>query len=242
MLLITGDSFCADLGKHTWPTILSKKISTDVIHCSHSGGSWWATRRKILELKNSGKLDHVTTAIFCHTEGSRIPNVNDIPIGGWIVERTNWLSPNVHKASKLYYEHLHDPEFAVWAQQAWIDECTKLLPLGATAIHIHSFPYTYFKIKINNGVDFYPPLFAISQAEFETDDLAFKFIANGDSRKNHLSPDNNRALANQLYNLIKSKQSTGKYVSDLSDFKIHEPVFLQHLNGSGDIICNGKII
>lgn len=242
MILISGDSFCADLGDNTWPTELSQKLSMPILHFAHSGGSWWATRRKLLEAKNNGELDNIKIVIFCHTEGTRIPNVDDIPIGGWIVENTTWLSPAVHKASKLYYEYLHDPAFALWSQQAWINECPSFFPKDTLIIHIHSFPYTYFKIKIHNGVEFFPPLFALSQAEFETNELAFAFISNGDSRKNHLSLENNIELSCQLYNLINSNQTQGRWEADLSRFKINEVVFKQNCFGNGDIIYNGKVI
>jgi hypothetical protein len=245
MIVVAGDSYCGHLGEGTWPDVLSKNLGMPIKQYSNSGGSWWATRRMLLRAKQSGELDNAKIVVLCHTEGSRIPNIDDVPLGGWAVEnQPAWYEPAILKAAKLYYEYLHDPDFGAWAQQAWLNECVDLFPKDAIVIHLHSFPYSYLKLKVPNGVNFFPPLFAITQAEFTSDKEGFKFIEkNGDSRKNHFNEKNNLALGHEITKIIKDGITSGEYKADLSKFYIKNiEIIKQHSTGSGDIMYNGKII
>jgi hypothetical protein len=238
MILIAGDSYCAFTDEGTWPQVLSKNLGMDIIHCSHSGGSWWATRRSLLKLD----LSKIKIAIFCHTEGSRIPNIDDYPIGGWIVEHSNWLPKEISEAAKMYYQYLHDPDFGVWTQQKWIDDCESLFSDDALIVHMHSFVYTMKKIKINKGIEIFPPLETLTWGEFESVDEGFKFIKNGDPRKNHLSTENNLILGQELTRIINNHKE-GTISLDLSKFtSLNSNSLSEVLSGCGDIIFNNKVI
>ena len=244
MIVVAGDSYCAQITEGTWPNILSNNLNMPLKQYSNSGGSWWATRRSLVKAKSAGELEQAKIVVFCHTEGSRIPNVHDEALGGWTVENhPSWYDPTIVKAAKMYYEHLHDPDFAIWTQQAWMNECNGLFPEDATIIHLHSFPYSYLKLKIPNGVNFFPPLFAITQAEFSSDEEGFKFVQhNGDTRDNHFNKENNFALATELTNIIKTGFTSGEYKADLSKFFIKNMNTIDQHCRSGDIMYNGKII
>jgi hypothetical protein len=245
MIVVAGDSYCAQIDEGTWPSILSKNLDMPIKQYSNSGGSWWATRRKLVKAKQAGEFDNAKVVVLCHTEGSRIPNVDDFSIGGWAVEnRPAWYQPKVLLAAKMYYEHLHDPDFGTWTQQAWLNECVDLFPKDAIVVHLHSFPYSYLKLVVTNGVNFFPPLFAITQAEFSSDEEGFNFIEKtGDSRKNHFNEENNLALGHEITKIIKDGITKGEYKADLSKFYIKNiETIKQHSTGSGDIMYNGKPI
>lgn len=246
MIIIAGDSYCAQMDEGTWPNILSKNLGMPIKQYSNSGCSWWATRRALVKAKQDGELEGVKIAVLCHTEGTRIPNIDDIPLGAWTVEnRPDWYETKVLLAAKLYYEQLHDPSFGEWTQQAWLNECVDLFPKDAIVIHLHSFPYSYLKLKVPDGVNVFPPLFAITQAEFASDEEGFEFIkrGKGDSRKNHLNNHNNVALGVELVKIIKDRINNGDYNLDLSKFHIKNlDLIKQHSSGTGDIMHNGKAI
>jgi hypothetical protein len=245
MIIIAGDSYCAQMDEGTWPDILSKNLGIPIKQYSNSGGSWWSTRRALVKAKQAGEFEGVKIVVLCHTEGTRIPNIDDIPIGGWAVEhKPTWYEPKILEAAKLYYQYLHDPGFGEWTQQAWLNECVDLFPKDVIIIHLHSFPYSYLKLKITSGVNFFPPLFAISQAEFVSDEEGFKFILKkGDPRKNHFNDTNNIALGNELAKIIKDGITEGEYKADLSKFYIKNiEIIKQHSTGLGDIMYNGKVI
>lgn len=243
MIIVAGDSYCGFISDGTWPHQLAKELEMPIKQYSNSGGSWWATRRSLIKAKNAGELDDAKVVVLCHTEGSRIPNLDDIPISGWLVEnQTPWFAPKILLAAKMYYEHLHDPSFAEWTQQAWLDECVDLFPKDATIIHLHSFPYSYLKLKVTGGVSVFPPLFALSQAEFSTDKEAYDFIKNTDPRLNHLNTANNIALGKDLANIVKQGVRE-KFCLNLDAYQIKNiELIKQHSSGTGDIMCNDKII
>lgn len=238
MILIAGDSYCAFTDEGTWPQVLSKNLGMDIVHCSHSGGSWWTTRKNLLKLD----LSKIKIAVFCHTEGSRIPNIDDYPIGGWILENTTWLPKEVSEAGKMYYQYLHDPDFGVWTQQMWIKEFENMFAEDVLIVHIHSFVYTMKKMKISRGIEIYPPLEALSWGEFDSMDAVNKFIKNGDPRKNHLSPENNLILGEELSRIITDKK-VGVIPVDFSKFtSLNSNFLIEVLAGCGDIVFKNKAI
>ena len=244
MIIVAGDSYCGFIRDGTWPYQLAKELEMTIKQYSNSGGSWWATRRSLIKAKNAGELDDAKVVVLCHTEGTRIPNIDDIPIGGWVVEnQPNWYAPKILAAAKMYYEHLHDPSFAEWTQQAWLDECVDLFPKDTIIIHMHSFSYSYLKLKISNGVNVFPPLFALTQSEFLTDKEGFDFISkNGDSRLNHLNTANNIALGKDLANIVKEGVKE-QFCLNLDTYQIKNiELIKQHSSGTGDIMYKGKII
>lgn len=245
MIVVAGDSYCGFIGEDTWPNELSKILNMPLAQYSNSGGSWWATRRVLVKAKEKGELDNVKVVVLCHTEGSRIPNVDDVPLGGWAVEhQPGWYEPKILAAAKLYYEYLHDPDFGAWTQQAWLNECVDLFPKDAIVIHMHSFSYSYLKLKVPNGVNVFPPLFALTQAEFRTDKEGFDYIAkNGDPRLNHLNPFNNKALGQDLAKIVQNNISSGTYNLTLDNYDIKNiEIIKQHSSGTGDIMYKGKVI
>lgn len=246
MIIVAGDSYCSHMDEGTWPYELSKNLSMPLKQYSKSGCSWWATRRALVNAKQAGELEGAKVVILCHTEGTRVPNIDDIPLSAWTVEnRPDWYEPKILLASKLYYEYIHDPSFAEWTQQAWLKECVDLFPKDAIVIHLHSFPYSYSKLKVPAGINVFPPLFSITQAEFASDEKGFEFIkkGNGDTRKNHLNEHNNLALGSELIKIIKDGITNGEYKLDLSKFYIKNlELIKQHSLSSGDIMYNGKAI
>ena len=247
MIIVAGDSYCSFIGPRTWPHQLAKELQMTIKQYSNSGGSWWATRRSLIKAKNSGELNDAKVVVFCHTEASRIPNVNDVPLGAWTVEhQRKWREPKIQDAAKMYYEYIHDPSFAEWAQQAWLNECVDLFPNDAIIIHMHSFAYSYVKLKISKGINVFPPLFALTQAEFSTDEEAFDYISKigdyGDPRLNHLNTANNIALGNDLAGIIKNGIKE-QFSLNLDKYEIKNiETIKQHSNGTGNLMYKGKAI
>lgn len=246
MILIAGDSYCASDATDSWTHILKDLLGLPMKKFSRSGCSWWSTRKDIVDEYNKNKFDDVKIAIMCHTEGSRIVNYRHMPIGGWVVEnRPDWLPDEVGQAAKLYYEELHDPDFAVWAQQAWIKEWPTFFNDDCLKINLHCFPYSFLKLESDVGVNVYPPLFAISQGEHRTKKDAMRAYKTegGDQRKNHLSDKNNQILAEELYYLITSGKKSGLHELDTTKFFLENRDAIQREStGTGDIMFRGKII
>lgn len=242
MIVIAGDSYCHNTGEGTWIEFLKQSLKMPIEVYSKSGCSWWATRRQLLREKKK-KFKDVKVVIFCHTEGTRVPNPRDEPIGAYVVRhRPDFLNNKVRKAVALYYDCLYDPEFSVWAQQQWFNECVTFFPDDAYIIHLHSFPYTFTKMKTPRDVSVSPPLFGISDGEFVTSEEHFRFIKDSDPRKNHMNTANNLALGKELLKIIESKP-TGNYSIDLTNFDIKNYESINSsINGPGDIMDGDRTL
>lgn len=241
MIVIAGDSYCHHHDGGTWIDFLRKSLEMPVEVYSKSGCSWWATRRQLVQHKK--RFKDVKVVIFCHTEGTRVPNPRDEPIGAYVVRnRPDYLSKKVRKAVELYYDCLYDPEFSIWTQQQWFNECVTFFPDDAYIIHLHSFSYTFKKMKTPRDLSISPPLFGISDGEFLTTKEHFDFIKEFDSRKNHMNTKNNLALGKELLKIIESKP-IGNYTLDLSNFDIknHELIDAA-INGPGDIMDGDRAL
>jgi hypothetical protein len=215
MITIAGDSYCHHPAKNGWQDDLRLILNKPIKIFASSGQSWWTTRKLLIEEKNNNGFLDTEIVIFCHTEGIRLPNRRNLPIGTYTVERPGFIHKGIAKAAKGYYQHIYDPNFSQWTYQCWIDECSTLFPEDAFIINLHSFSYSLTHLRISKGVSVWPALFSVSSAEFENDDEHFKYLERyrGDPRHNHLNRDNNKVLAEELANII-TNRITGSYKID----------------------------
>lgn len=205
-ILIVGDSFVGSRTEDTdWPKLLTKLLTEqDVIPKGKgfNGCSWWSARQYLLnELKHSKpKL-----LILSHTEPMRLPNDDNLSLNATTVEQEDWFkkdNPNtpddIRKAARDYYKYLQSFDFHLWSQKQWYIELDRILDDAKIpfVVHLHCFlpwhnePLYEFK----HGITFDKPLWELS------DDI--KQWSN--NNRNHFSIENNKLLANAIYEAIKT--------------------------------------
>jgi len=81
-IVIIGDSFCADRKNPItdWPLILSNKLNVPLYGAGFGGQSFWSIRRWMNDKTQHSLFDKQTLLIVCHTEYSRIPSTENLPL------------------------------------------------------------------------------------------------------------------------------------------------------------------
>jgi hypothetical protein len=200
-ILIVGDSFCANRGReYEWPQQLVCELTGESYAKGKlprgegfPGASWWSTRNAFLE-----EIKHkpVKLVIVCHTEFSRVPNDENLPLNA--ASHRNYKDREIGKAVEYYYGYLYSHNFHKWSQQAWYHEIESVCKEhNIRAVHIHCFESDYvFKegltvkeIWMHHAIDG-------SCNPFYTD------------ISNHFAPVTNQRLGQNLAKLI--KQWNGK--------------------------------
>jgi hypothetical protein len=205
-IIIVGDSFCAS--PKGWPIDLANRLELHLISQGIGGASWWPTKQFIDSLHRDD-IANTEVIVFVHTNFERIPTDN-LDVGR--VNFANFdLTKEIDVAVKLYFKHIHNDTFLIWAGQQWFKEISVRFA-DKKVIHLHSFPYTLPYSDILAGTRVLQDLYSISVNEVD-----FKTLF-GDTRYNHLNTHNNHELANQLYEIIKD-DVTGNATLDLSKFQ-----------------------
>lgn len=207
-IIVVGDSFCHD--RHGWPKELANQLNLKLICHGGNGQPWW-NAQKFLASISSENFDQTEMMVFVHTNAERIPTSNQ-QIGS--IDHSNPGPDEIDQAVKLYYRHIHDANFLIWAQQQWFQYITS--SWGNKKIcHLHSFPWSLQHKHLLSGVNINTNLGSISLNEMGAD----KFHLVGDRRSNHLNDHNNHQLAHQLANILQP-YTPGSYDLDTSKFDL----------------------
>jgi hypothetical protein len=128
-----GDSFCADTGPKTWPSIVKEKLNAIQIWKGMQGANQYTIlkhTKKILQLSPD-------LIIFTHTDPYRLANRHDRPLGARPCE-IHKNDDEVWKAGNDYFEHIMDFGFHELTHVALINECYKICN-QTEMLHLYSF-------------------------------------------------------------------------------------------------------
>jgi hypothetical protein len=205
-ILIVGDSWCAERSNYDhWPKLLYSELTNDDKNIprgkGYSGCAWWSVRKRLLA---EFKLSIPKLVIICHTDYSRIPNDNDMPItvsGAFRSLKPKYSIDNpIYKSAASYYNHLYSKNFHLWAQQQWYHELDYILNYHniEKVIHLFGFPPEGKMHLFKAGLTVKDP-------------LTRYLITNVNSIKwdNHMTPENNHRLALSLLEIIKNYPEGG---------------------------------
>ena len=196
-LIVVGDSFCSS-AMH-WPTTVAQNLDLNLIcYTQGAGQSWWDTKRWLTKLEQS-VLDNTEVMIFAHTNAERIPT-NNQQIG--LIDHSKSPSNEIETAIQLYYKYIFDPEFLIWAQEAWFEEISRTYS-DKTLVHLHCFPWSKKHGELLKGINISTSLTALSLNELGAEELGEIY---NDQRPNHLNLHNNQQLGSQLAEIISNNQ------------------------------------
>ena len=230
-ILIVGDSFADNQDNpNSWSNQLLNKLTKNtnlnpngiMIKAprgkGYPGCSWWSVRKKILaELKI--KIPKIL--IICHTECNRIPSDHDLPLNAGsvqdlkqhILDESKLLQydyASVAKAGIDFYKHLMSEDFNRWVQCRWFSELVAITKFHNIpyVIHMNCFPPDPAEYEFENGLLVEEILWIASSGYklWKEDGQTFKLNT---ELLNHFTPDENKLLANCLYDAINS-YSIGK--------------------------------
>jgi len=193
-LYVAGDSFCgySTNEDNHWPAILAKKLDLNLIVSSYPGLSWWNNRLDLLEYIKTDYFKNTQYFIINHTYKDRIVSKNKNLVN---YEK----SKDIDLAKEMYYKHIYDPDLQNWITDNWYKELGLILK-GKQVIHLIGFPDSLESLQLWNGLKCVTPL-SLESAKEVNNDMS-KLI--NDLRPNHFSVENNRKLADTIYeNMIR---------------------------------------
>lgn len=214
-----GDSFCQAYHHHSdWPHIVNRARKTEIAPYGFGGKSWWFSWSNFVYYY-ADKLDQVDAMVFCHTESNRIntntPDNARLPNNFWVEH----LSSEVQQAYKSYVTYFHDQQFNDWAQQRFFEHLAQNYS-QIKMVHLHCFPHSVSWSNLLPGAVFSTPLqlLAIGGVSQTTLDRDPNYL-NGDALRNHLTVENNQALAHTVIQAL-DNYSPGIREVDFTDFNL----------------------
>jgi hypothetical protein len=235
MIVIIGDSFCADFyhknlskpkfknqiwlsrDQASWVTDVIEHYNGNVEVYGFGGCSWWYSWAKAMEdLKY--RWHEVEAVVFCHTSANRIntawnEELNQQPDQPPFITDSNL-------ANSLFFKHIHDEQFQKYAYDQHIKN------LGQSFKDIKTIHFTGFgKLSGPNlaglsGTVFTTPLFQLAVGGLRGSEKKISHkINNHDPVRlnNHLTDLNNHALSQLVIDAIEN-YSPGYKTIDFSKF------------------------
>ena len=208
-IIIVGDSFCAN--KDLWPKQVADYLNLNLIHFGKGGCHWWSYKKFIDDLNENIK-DKTEVIVFCHTWTGRLPT-NNLKLHSYNTSNLD-TKDEYQQAVNLYFKHIHEQDYAQWAETKWFQEISHLFK-NSKIINLFCFPWTINNQTSLKGMNVSPSLAAISLNEIN----ASKFDLFYDNRKNHFSSENNKILGEILIDLIDSYEEKN-VMMDTSKFNL----------------------
>ena len=179
-----GDSFCRKASAEGWPRILATALNAEIVGLGKSGS---AVEHAIRSFDTQADY-----TVFCWTEPHRLYHP-DYPISFARAEAEQNINL-VYKAAYEYYKYLHDTDLTekrYVRDLYWFDtQC--LNEYEGKAIHLFCFECLY---EFSNGVTFFHPLNLRRDVPFAMNNSA--------EVANHLTVEQNKQLADELYECLK---------------------------------------
>jgi hypothetical protein len=191
-LYIVGDSYClyrSDPAAH-WPALLAQKLNLTLTGEGYPGQSWWHLRKNLLKYIRSPMFEQTDYFVVVHTEFRRILSDK--------IDFSNRSDPLVAAVTETYFKYIQQDEVDHWKTKMWFVELNQLLA-GKKVIHLQGFESTKWYFDTLDGLKLSTPLIELSLDDHH-DRNKFFF----DSRHNHFSPENNRVLANVIFDHIQN--------------------------------------
>ena len=172
-IYIGGDSFCSERTSFDhWPFLLAHLLKYKLQGEGFPGQGWWNTRQDLLSYCSSENFDKTQIFVFCHT------NINRP-----LMSMSNG-TPEFEQVSKIYYTYMENNDISIWQATMWYKELNNLLQ-GKHVIHIPCFRNKQGLQSLLNGIHVSPALINFAQPS--------------GNYANHFSRDQNRGLAQQIY-------------------------------------------
>lgn len=215
-IFVIGDSYCHRRSIDSdWPVVLSSLLDAKLEGKGFPGQSFWHQRRWML--KNLDTVQSSDIILICHTDTARLPCTSDFSIfpkllnmntSDAVISLSNLREPS--KSQSEHFEKLHQLiidfykselfviDFYEYAWRMWLSELTGLTK-HAKVFHLAFNDLVLAELKKSNvhGKVVTPALYRLSNREKSS------WTGNApDSRRNHLSDENNIILANELFRLI----------------------------------------
>jgi hypothetical protein len=180
-IYIGGDSFCSDRESlDHWPFLLAHLLKYKLQGKGFPGQGWWNTRQDLLAYQTSENFDQTKIFVICHT------NINRP-----LMSMSNG-TPEFEQVTKTYYTYMENNDISIWQASMWYRELNNLLH-GKQVIHISCFRNGQYLQSLLDGTHVSPALINFAQIS--------------DGHANHFSQNQNRCLAEQLYQGIVEKQT-----------------------------------
>lgn len=179
-----GDSFCRKASNEGWPRILADRLDAEIVGLGRSGAALEHTFKSF-----DSTADYT---VFCWTEAHRLYHP-DYPINLARAESEMKIN-KLYAAAYLYYKYLHDYEVAeakYVRELFWFDRCI-LSEYSGKIVNLFSFQCLY---EFENGITFFNPLNLRRDVPFAMDNTA--------EVANHFTVDQNKQLAEELYECLK---------------------------------------
>jgi hypothetical protein len=226
MILVLGDSYVFDDSANSYIGMLKDLLKVEIRSFGIPGASFWAVRRKLLEMLKNIDKNLVQAVIIVHPHYQRMPNKDDRSLAANSLKtllNANKLSNTLATTIINYYEYFYDRDNFLWQLEKWIKELNSEIFNENTHIinlHGHSNSFVAFEpFYGTNSTHVLSCLYAIQYAEFNNQDEYENHYGhdNSDARLNHFSYENNKAMAEELYNIIVEKK-IGPYKLNLDKF------------------------
>jgi len=255
-----GDSFCAAISQDHWirngsrlwqhgvestndafPSLVADHYDLNLLAHGYGGKSWWYSRAQFLkQLTQTPKIINKLDAIvFCHTNYHRInsDSVYASSTNHQTAQRDensyiNEEDRQVSEAQVQWIKHLYDEEFQKWAQTNWFREITREWS-HVKQVHFHCFADNE-NTQHNHllvGQRFTTPLIHVSVAELAGSSREIRNQLMTDKRSNHLSDDNNQALAKITIDALDNYEHKVRPL-DMSMFNIVNPNYANFPHGN----------
>jgi len=196
-IIVVGDSFCSYV--KGWPKTLADELNLNLVCYGLGGQPWWDARTFLINLP-ADTVDNAEFIVFAHTNADRIPSSCQI-LG--TKDYSKKPESEIETAIHLYYKHIHDSKFLLWAHQQWFVEISK--SWGHKKLcHLHCFPWSLPYSHLLKGMNVTTNLMSLSLNEIN----ARHFSTYTDTRQNHFSNNNNQILGQNLADLLKDYRET----------------------------------
>jgi len=183
-LYVGGDSFCSERSwQEHWPLMLADLLGYQLKGQGFPGQGWWNTRKHLISYLDSELSAQTEIFVLCHT------NINRP-----LMTMKNGTE-RFQEVSKIYHTYMEDDDISSWQASCWYVELNRLLK-NKTVVHIPCFRHGQKLQDLLEGIRVTPAL--------------INFAQTGEEWANHLSPDQNRLLAQQLHRIITDSGSTSE--------------------------------
>lgn len=207
-IYIVGDSFCHwRTSTDHWPVRLANKLDLSLTGNGYPGLSWWHTREDLIKYMKTPAFEDTKYFVIVHTDFMNRILSREMMF-------THQDDSTVKLVREVYIKYLQDQYINEWIMKSWFLELNTLL-LGKNVIHIQAFPEIDKYVKLLSGLKLVTPLIDLSLQEIGF--VRNKFLY--DSRHNHFSPENNKKLADVIFENIE-KYFNSESTIDLITFNL----------------------
>lgn len=211
-----GDSFCAHISREdherfqlaghdmtyrctndemAYTSMVAQELKLNIAPYGYAGRSWWWSWQRFLQDWQQD-FHRIEAIVFTHTSPVRINNAIDPLLPHLIMHKGEHPAHMKSDVSDMYFRHVYDPDFQIWAQKQFFKYLRDMLPPVKI---LHFFVTQHVSddtCETLPGRIFRAPLLLLSAAEIKGEHPRFMPIP--DLRANHFNEHNNRTMASLI--------------------------------------------